>query len=58
MMRLKNISSEKVSLGGRMNNRIRCDALKHIIGKSDRNCIWELRINTNVFANLCELLQV
>ncbi|XP_025621643.1 protein ANTAGONIST OF LIKE HETEROCHROMATIN PROTEIN 1-like [Arachis hypogaea] len=53
-----NRSSREVSLGGRMNSRIRRDALERIIGEGDRNCIWELRMNTNAFANLCELLQV
>nr|XP_025670034.1 uncharacterized protein LOC112769781 [Arachis hypogaea] len=53
-----NRSSGKVSLGGRINSRIRHDALERIIGEGDRNCIWELRMNTNAFANLCELLQV
>ncbi|XLR51293.1 hypothetical protein S83_001965 [Arachis hypogaea] len=51
-------TSGQLSLGGRMNSRIRHEALERIIGKSDRNCIWELRMNTNIFANLCELLQV
>ncbi|QHO09041.1 Dual specificity phosphatase domain protein [Arachis hypogaea] len=41
-----------------MNSRIRRDALERIIGEGDRNCIWELRMKTNAFANLCELLQV
>ncbi|RYR39756.1 hypothetical protein Ahy_A09g045352 [Arachis hypogaea] len=41
-----------------MNSRIRREALEHIIGEGDRNCIWELRMNTNAFANLCELLEV
>ncbi|RYR61454.1 hypothetical protein Ahy_A04g018636 isoform D [Arachis hypogaea] len=41
-----------------MNSRIRRDALERIIGEGDKNCIWELRMNTNAFANLCELLQV
>ncbi|XP_025661458.1 protein ANTAGONIST OF LIKE HETEROCHROMATIN PROTEIN 1-like [Arachis hypogaea] len=54
----RNRSSGEVSLGGRMNSRIRRDALERIIGEGDRNCIWELRMNTNAFANLCELLQV
>ncbi|MED6175620.1 hypothetical protein PIB30_080109 [Stylosanthes scabra] len=47
----------QLSLGGRMNTRIRRDALERIIGEGDRNCVWELRMNTNVFANLCEVLQ-
>ncbi|XP_057720225.1 uncharacterized protein LOC130934701 [Arachis stenosperma] len=35
------------------------DALDNIIGVGgDRNCIWELRMSLNAFANLCELLQV
>ncbi|RYR30513.1 hypothetical protein Ahy_B01g055265 [Arachis hypogaea] len=54
----RNRSSGEVSLGGRINSRIRCDALECIIGESYMNCIWELRMNTNAFANLCELLQV
>ncbi|XP_029153454.1 uncharacterized protein [Arachis hypogaea] len=54
----RNRSSGEVSLGGRMNSRIRRDALERIIGEGDKNCIWELRMNTNAFANLCELLQV
>ncbi|KAL1339439.1 hypothetical protein AAHE18_U036700 [Arachis hypogaea] len=41
-----------------MNSRIRREALEHIVGEGDRNCIWELRMNTNAFANLCELLEV
>ncbi|MED6133416.1 hypothetical protein PIB30_116666 [Stylosanthes scabra] len=28
-----------------------------MIGEGDRNCVWELRMNTNAFVNLCELLQ-
>ncbi|RYQ99192.1 hypothetical protein Ahy_B07g087087 [Arachis hypogaea] len=48
----KDSSSGQVSLGGRMNNKIRRDALERIIGKGDRNYIWELRMNTNAFANL------
>ncbi|RYR24779.1 hypothetical protein Ahy_B02g058320 [Arachis hypogaea] len=51
-------SSGQLSLGRRMNSRIRPKALERIVGKGDRNCIWELRMNTNAFANLCELLQV
>ncbi|XLR33918.1 hypothetical protein S83_061818, partial [Arachis hypogaea] len=51
-------TSGQLSLGGRMNSRIRREALERIVGEGDRNCIWELRINTNAFANLCELLQV
>ncbi|RYR77201.1 hypothetical protein Ahy_A01g001654 [Arachis hypogaea] len=51
-------TSGQLSLGRRMNSRIRHEALERIVGKSDRNCIWELRMNTNIFANLCELLQV
>ncbi|KAL4287704.1 hypothetical protein AHAS_Ahas19G0212800 [Arachis hypogaea] len=51
-------SSGQLSLGERMNSRIRREALKHIVGEGDRNYICELRMNTNVFANLCELLQV
>ncbi|KAL4374031.1 hypothetical protein AHAS_Ahas05G0141100 [Arachis hypogaea] len=41
-----------------MNSRIRREALERIVGEGDRNCIWELRMNTNAFANLCELLEV
>ncbi|KAL4287525.1 hypothetical protein AHAS_Ahas19G0194900 [Arachis hypogaea] len=41
-----------------MNSRIRRKDLECIVGEGDRNCIWELRMNTNTFANLCELLQV
>ncbi|XP_020973031.1 protein ALP1-like [Arachis ipaensis] len=41
-----------------MNSRIRREALEHVVGEGDRNCIWELRMNTNAFANLCNLLQV
>ncbi|RYR38765.1 hypothetical protein Ahy_A09g043947 isoform C [Arachis hypogaea] len=41
-----------------MNSRVRREALERIVGEGDRNCIWELRMNTNAFANLCELLQV
>ncbi|RYR78990.1 hypothetical protein Ahy_A01g003849 [Arachis hypogaea] len=48
----------QLSLDRRMNSRIRCEALERIVGEGDRNCIWELRMNTNAFANLCELLQV
>ncbi|RYR44016.1 hypothetical protein Ahy_A08g040398 [Arachis hypogaea] len=48
----------QLSLGGRMNSRIRREALERIVGEGDRNYIWELRMNTNAFANLCELLQV
>ncbi|XLR13943.1 uncharacterized protein [Arachis hypogaea] len=48
----------QLSLGGRMNSRIRREALERIVGEGDRNCIWKLRMNTNAFANLCELLQV
>ncbi|RYR59409.1 hypothetical protein Ahy_A05g025294 [Arachis hypogaea] len=51
-------SSGQLSLGGRMNSRIRCEALEHIVGEGDRNCIWELRMKTNAFANFCELLEV
>ncbi|XLR38617.1 hypothetical protein S83_023277, partial [Arachis hypogaea] len=51
-------TSGQLSLGGRMNSKIRREALEHVVGKGDRNCIWELRIHTNAFANLCELLQV
>ncbi|XLR03717.1 hypothetical protein S83_069915, partial [Arachis hypogaea] len=51
-------SSGQLSLGGKMNIRIRCEALERIVGEGDRNCIWELRMNTNAFANLCKLLQV
>ncbi|XLR35030.1 hypothetical protein S83_062930 [Arachis hypogaea] len=51
-------TSGQLSLGGRMNSRIRRGALKRVVGEGDRNCIWELRLNTNTFANLCELLQV
>ncbi|RYR01621.1 hypothetical protein Ahy_B06g080505 [Arachis hypogaea] len=50
--------SGQLSLGGRMNSRIRRETLEHIVSEGDRNCIWELRMNTNVFANLCELLEV
>ncbi|XLR27029.1 hypothetical protein S83_054929, partial [Arachis hypogaea] len=50
-------SSGQLSLGGRINSRIRREALELIVGEGDKNCIWELRMNTNVFANLCELLQ-
>ncbi|XP_057760273.1 uncharacterized protein LOC130980631 [Arachis stenosperma] len=41
-----------------MNSRVRREALERIVGEGYRNCIWELRMNTNAFANLCELLQV
>ncbi|XP_057724167.1 uncharacterized protein LOC130940135 [Arachis stenosperma] len=51
-------TSGQLSLGGRMNSRIRRETLERIVGEGDRNCIWELRMNTNAFANLCELLQV
>ncbi|RYQ91437.1 hypothetical protein Ahy_B09g097307 [Arachis hypogaea] len=51
-------SSGQLSLGRRMNSRIRRKDLECIVGEGDRNCIWELRMNTNTFANLCELLQV
>ncbi|RYR38767.1 hypothetical protein Ahy_A09g043947 isoform E [Arachis hypogaea] len=51
-------TSGLLSLGGRMNSRVRREALERIVGEGDRNCIWELRMNTNAFANLCELLQV
>ncbi|XP_025611997.1 uncharacterized protein [Arachis hypogaea] len=51
-------TSGQLSLGGRMNSRIRREALERVVGEGDRNCIWELRMNTNAFANLCELLQV
>ncbi|XLR57577.1 hypothetical protein S83_008249, partial [Arachis hypogaea] len=51
-------TSGQLSLGGRMNSRIRREALERIVGEGDRNCIWELRMNTNAFANLCELLEV
>ncbi|RYR41797.1 hypothetical protein Ahy_A08g038215 [Arachis hypogaea] len=51
-------TSGQLSLGGRKNSRVRREALEHIVGEGDRNCIWELRMNTNAFANLCELLQV
>ncbi|KAL4343134.1 hypothetical protein AHAS_Ahas11G0048000 [Arachis hypogaea] len=51
-------TSGQLSLGERMNSRIRREALECIVGEGDRNCIWELRMNTNAFANLCELLQV
>ncbi|RYR46709.1 hypothetical protein Ahy_A07g032488 [Arachis hypogaea] len=54
----RNRSSGQVSLDRRMNSRITCDALECIIGEGNRNCIWELRIKTNAFTNLCELLQV
>ncbi|RYQ84565.1 hypothetical protein Ahy_B10g103982 [Arachis hypogaea] len=53
----RNRSSGEMSLDGRMNNRIKRNALERIIGEGDRNCIWELIMNTNVFANLCRLLQ-
>ncbi|XLR47778.1 hypothetical protein S83_032438 [Arachis hypogaea] len=36
-----------------MNSRVRCEALERIVGEGDRNCIWELRMNTNAFANFC-----
>ncbi|XLR48148.1 hypothetical protein S83_032808 [Arachis hypogaea] len=51
-------SSGQVSLGKRMNNRIRHYNLERIVSEGDRNCIWELRMNKNSFANLCELFQV
>ncbi|RYQ85722.1 hypothetical protein Ahy_B10g105308 [Arachis hypogaea] len=51
-------TSGQLSLGGRINSRVRREALERIVGEGDRNCIWELRMNTNAFANLCELLQV
>ncbi|XLR11159.1 hypothetical protein S83_039097 [Arachis hypogaea] len=51
-------TSGQLSLGGRMNSRIRREALERAVGEGDKNCIWELRMNTNAFANLCELLQV
>ncbi|RYR33221.1 hypothetical protein Ahy_A10g047780 [Arachis hypogaea] len=51
-------SSGQLSLGRRMNSRIRREVLERIAGENDRNYIWELRMNTNSFANLCELLQV
>ena len=51
-------TSGRLSLGGRMNSRIRREALERIVGEGDRNCMWKLRMNTNAFANLCELLQV
>ncbi|RYR08518.1 hypothetical protein Ahy_B05g076253 [Arachis hypogaea] len=51
-------SSGQLSLGGRMNSRTRCEALERIVGEGDRNYIWKLRMNTNAFANLYELLQV
>ncbi|RYR62014.1 hypothetical protein Ahy_A04g019315 [Arachis hypogaea] len=54
----KDRNSGQLSLGGRMNSKIRCDALERIIGEGDRNYIWELRMNTNAFANLCEFFQV
>ncbi|XLR47412.1 hypothetical protein S83_032072, partial [Arachis hypogaea] len=54
----RDITSCQLSLGGRMNSRIRREALERIVGEGDRNCIWELRMNANAFANLCELLQV
>lgn len=53
-----NRDSGQVTLGERMNIRIRRDTLERIIGEGDRNCIWELRMTTNAFANLYELLQV
>ncbi|XLR43590.1 hypothetical protein S83_028250, partial [Arachis hypogaea] len=56
--KIKDRTNDQLSLGGRMNSRIRREALEHIIGEGDRNCIWELRMNTNAFANLCELLEV
>ncbi|XP_057740086.1 uncharacterized protein LOC130957232 [Arachis stenosperma] len=48
------------SIGRRVNTLpLRRDALDNIIGAGgDRNCIWELRMSLNAFANLCELLQV
>ncbi|RYR79849.1 hypothetical protein Ahy_A01g004652 [Arachis hypogaea] len=51
-------TSGQLSLGRRINSRIRREALERIVGEGDRNCIWELRMNTNTFANLCEFLQV
>ncbi|XLR69593.1 hypothetical protein S83_020265, partial [Arachis hypogaea] len=51
-------SSGQLSLDDRMNSRIRREALERIVGEGDRNCIWELRMNTNAFANLCEFLKV
>ncbi|RYR03907.1 hypothetical protein Ahy_B06g083309 [Arachis hypogaea] len=51
-------TSGQLSLGGRMNSRIRRETLERIVGEGDRNYIWELRMNTNSFANLCELFQV
>ncbi|XLR27412.1 hypothetical protein S83_055312, partial [Arachis hypogaea] len=51
-------TSGQLSLGGRMNSRIRRETLERIVGEGDRNYIWELRMNTNAFANLCELFQV
>ncbi|RYR41852.1 hypothetical protein Ahy_A08g038279 [Arachis hypogaea] len=54
----RNRTSGQLSLGESMNSRIRREALERVVGEGDRNCIWELRINTNVFVNLCEWLQV
>ncbi|XLR51047.1 hypothetical protein S83_001719 [Arachis hypogaea] len=48
------------SIGRRVNTLpLRRYALDNIIGEGgDRNCIWELRMSLNAFANLCELLQI
>ena len=53
------IGNNSLTLNQRINSvPLRRDALERIIGVGDRNCIWELRMNLNAFAILCELLQV
>ncbi|XP_074592460.1 uncharacterized protein LOC141848319 [Curcuma longa] len=51
--------NNSLTLSQRINSvSLRRDALERIIGVGDRNCIWELRMNVNAFAILCELLKV
>ncbi|KAL4345294.1 hypothetical protein AHAS_Ahas11G0264000 [Arachis hypogaea] len=59
-MYVRNRRRSHSSIGQRVNILpLRRDALDNIIGAGgDRNCIWELRMSLNAFANLCELLNV
>ncbi|XLR27697.1 hypothetical protein S83_055597, partial [Arachis hypogaea] len=41
------VNGRQVSLGRRINSKIRHDALEHVVGEGDRNYIWELRMNSN-----------
>ncbi|KAL4381751.1 hypothetical protein AHAS_Ahas04G0164800 [Arachis hypogaea] len=39
-------------------NPLRRNVLNCLIGGSDRNCIWELRMSVDALGRLCELLKV